>query len=213
MATIDFNQILKDAADAGEYGPVPIGAYEAVVTEAAASISASGNHMIKFTAKIANGPHMNRTFNHWSTLLPTNAGMLARFLREMAAFGMDNAYFASLGSAPDLHPVVARMVGKRAKFKLKHEVKDTGTYAKVVSIEPASSFPSVNTPMAAPVRGMAIPPIPPVGHARVPVQSPVIPPRTTQPAVDTSNEVPDFSPPVPESTSNEFSEPPPELSF
>lgn len=191
MQNYDWNDLQAKAENAGGGEPLPTNKYDVTVATAEAKTSSTGKPMLKVKAKVIGGPHDGRTLWNQYTLSADNDTAVSIFLRHMAAFGFDRAYFAT---NPSFEKIASDMVGKSVNFDvgqkvyqgtLRNEVNNTtasptNVASGVVSGTPAAAVPTPPTPAPAP----AAPPVPaptaPTPEA--PLQSVVTPPPAPAPA-------------------------------
>lgn len=114
MATVPWADLQKAAGDAA-FEPLPVGTYDVTVDTAEATQSSSGKDMIKVKFKVLGGPHEGRGLFNQFVISPDSANALAFFFRHMAAFGLDEKYFAT---NPQLEAVAAALVGKVCRVKV-----------------------------------------------------------------------------------------------
>ncbi len=93
MASINWNQYIKAAEEAGEslddFTPLPDGSYEAKCLEAKAVKTNDGKKdMIKVTWVVEGGPHAGRRL--WSNMVvsPESPKAMAILIRQLSALGM-----------------------------------------------------------------------------------------------------------------------------
>lgn len=166
MTTIDFNKVLQEAKSASMEA-LPIGEYNVEVTKCDAVTSGNGKPMLKCTMKVIDGPHQNRgVFNNFVLSLE-NATALSIFLRQMKSFGLDENFFAQLGTAGTLDPVAGALVGRRARLKLGHRVWQGENRNEVQAVMPYTGAPGAGG-VPGPMPGM----MPVSGAMPLPAQAP-----------------------------------------
>lgn len=114
MATANFNDLLKAAADAG-FSNCPPGTYDAVVAEGEAKTTSAGKDMIVVKFQIVGGPNGGRKVTNNFVISPENANALGFFFRHMRAMGLDSAYFSQ---NPSPQHVAAALVGKTCQIEV-----------------------------------------------------------------------------------------------
>ena len=186
MATFDFNKLLETAKSAS-FEALPDGDYDAECISADAVTSSTGKPMIKCKFEVIAGPHAKRKFFNQFVLSTDNEVALAMFFRHMKAFGMDENFFAAVGSG-GLSPVAQTMVGRRARFTLGHREWQGENRNEVKAVKPLAGGVSVGGMPGAGVPGLpglpgglptsAPSPTPPVAAPPAPaVVQPVTPPQ------------------------------------
>lgn len=94
MAEVSWGDLASQAEDA--LTPVPSGEYQAVITKAEQKFASTGKKMFSISAKITQGPHVNRMFWNNFTVSPDNPNAMLVFFRQMSVFGMSIDFFKSL---------------------------------------------------------------------------------------------------------------------
>lgn len=117
MTTIDFNKALQDAKSAS-FEAMPNGDYNVEIVKADAVTASTGRPMIKCKMKVIDGPFQNRPVMTQFVLSIDNPNALSMFFRNMKAFGLDENFFAQLGTGGQLDPVAGALVGRRAQVTL-----------------------------------------------------------------------------------------------
>lgn len=206
MTTIDFNRALQDAKGA-TFEALPIGDYDVEVAKAEAVTSSTGKPMIKTTMRVVTGPYERRPIVNQFVMTLDNPQATAIFFRHMRAFGLDEQFFASLGSASSLEPVASALVGRRARLSIGHrewqgevrnEVKSVKPYTGAPPMAPppgpiapgAPASPAPLTHLAGPVAG----PTPPSASVPVPPAAPALPQVQPMPQPPTASEPPAAGP-------------------
>lgn len=194
-----WGDLKKQADDASR--PVPKDWYDVIITKADLTTASTGSLMIKAQLKIVGGPYNNRMLFTNFVLSTENSIALSIFFRNMSAFGLDDAFFASLAGAdadPEvgMQTVAQTLVGRVARADVGirtwqgQERNEVGQFAR-----------QTNTPIGGPVMptsaSSAPTPIIPTGVNRVSsgtaasvppvpqVAAPVSPPVTSAPVVPT----------------------------
>lgn len=120
MSVLDFTRLMNEAKTA-TFNVLPDGDYNIIVEESTYLDSQNNKPMIKVKARVTDGPCANQPINTQFVLSEDNAQALSIFFRHMAAFGLPDSWFASLGQNT-LEPVAQALNGRRAIFTLgKHE--------------------------------------------------------------------------------------------
>jgi hypothetical protein len=191
MTTIDFGQLMKDAGEG--FKPIAPGQYNAEVAKCEAVTSGTGKPMLKVQMRIIGGPSEGRIVFDNIVITAGNPNALMFFFRDMAALGLDAAYFAQ---NPPFEQVAAALLGRPCMINVgikqyqgtdRNEVKN---YAPIsggqvgVPVAAAPQFGPGQVPQAAPAPVVAAPapaPVPqvaapaPVAPAPAPVPAPVAP--------------------------------------
>jgi hypothetical protein len=184
LTTIDFTRAIQDARGAS-FEALPVGDYDVEVSKAEAVTSSSGKPMIKTTMKVVSGPYERRPVINQFVFSAENPQAVAIFFRHMRAFGLDEQFFASLGSAGSMDPVASALVNRRARLTLGHREWNGEMRNEVKAVKPYTGAPPAAAPPGpttgpAPVTGPTAPgPLPP-GPA--PVAPPTPPAPTAPPA-------------------------------
>lgn len=184
MTTIDFGQLMKEAGEG--FKPIPNGQYNAEIAKAEAVTSSTGKPMLKTQARIIGGPHEGRIVFDNIVITAGNPNALSFFFRDMAALGLDAAYFAA---NPPFEQVAAALVGRQCIIDVgtkqyqgsdRNEIKSykaaTGGQIGVPAAAPVAGFgPGVAPPQATPAP-VAPAPVAPAPVAPAPVApAPVAP--------------------------------------
>lgn len=173
MTTYDFSKLLQDAKAGGAW---PLGDYdfEVVDTMVKASSNGSGNEMIVAKLRCLVGPYANKSITNNFVLSADNPNALNIFFRHMTAFGLDERFFAQIGSG-DLTPVAAALKGRRARITIGHRQWNGAMQNDIKAINPLIEGMGNTLPGA--VAG--VPPMPP---GVVPPAGAMLPPMTVPPA-------------------------------
>lgn len=216
MTTFNFNELLENAKSAS-YEALPIGDYNIEITEANATTSQNGKPMIKVKMRVTAGPYEKRQLFNQFVLSIENPQALAIFFRHMAAFGLDQNFFAQLGQTQDLTPVAQALLGRHATVTLGHREWQGETRNDVTNIKPiqggvpspnglpgnAAPMPqaSVPAPSAVPTPAPTVPTTPasaPAPQAQAPAAPAPAPPAPPAPAAPQQAPAPQA--PAPQST-------------
>lgn len=205
MPLKSWNTLLDEAGDqATAFTVLPAADYDVEIEKAEAKMSGKNNLYFAVTAKIVNGPHMNRKL--WSniTVVHDNPVALGIFFRTMAALGIAKEYFAA---DPSDAQVADQLVGRKARVQVGikqyqgsdrneiknwHPMKETSgsPVPPPPAVVPAAQNPAPTpaAPQVAPAPAPAAPAAATAPPAPAPVQTETAPPPPVQPEV----------PPVPE---------------
>ena len=163
---------LMKSAKAGT-APVPNGDYEVKVVEAQATKSSTDKLMFKVKFEIIEGPHVKRRVPNQYTVSTDNPVALAIFFRNMAAMGLDEAFF---DGNPNPDQVASALLNRVCRVTLTTEAWQGVDRNKV-----AATLPSLGSGPMAP--GVA------VGPATVlptPGATPALPTPSTSTSADPS---------------------------
>ena len=161
---------LMAAADnsVGAFAPLPNGTYQARVEEASDTTTQTGKTMFKVTFVITEGEFANRKV--WSnlTVSPESPKALGIFFSQMAALGLDQAYFAT---GPTPAAIAQRLLGSPTTLTLSQREWSGTIRNEVKGIRPAKpgtgggrpGQPQPGVPAAAPVAAPGQPPVAPAG--------------------------------------------------
>lgn len=203
MTTIDFGKALADAKSAS-FEAMPDGNYNVEVVKAEAVTASTGRPMIKCKMKVIDGPYQNRPVMTQFVLVIDNPNALAMFFRNMKGFGLDENFFAQLGSG-QLEPVAAALMSRRAQVTLGTKKWNGEDRNEVTGIKPYTGAPGTMTgtpgapgatgapgtpapglprmPGLPPTTGQAPQPqLPPPAPALTPPPAAQLPPQAPQPA-------------------------------
>lgn len=161
MATVAYKDLLQQRRDAG-YEMFPVGTYDVKVVDA--EVPQKGNSMgFIVQLEVLNGPHAGRKFKHWMTLSETviaqYPGLLDMWFREMAAFGLGDAFFES---EPSNEQTIAALKGRTARAQVGRRTKK-GTDEEVENtkiLPPATPMAPVAAPAPDPMAMTATPSAP-----------------------------------------------------
>lgn len=184
MSDFDFNQLMKESADA--FRPVATGDHVGEIIKAVATKSSNGKPMIKCTIRVVNGADAGRNFYNNFTLTTDNPKAMGMFFRHMAALGLDAGFFSA---NPAMEQVAAALVGRHALWTIAHREWNNVMQEDVKGIKAVQGF---NGPTAGPVAGVPVPGAATPGPS-VPTPSPSVPTPTPTPSPAT----PSGAPPLP----------------
>lgn len=172
MTTINFGQVLQDAKSAS-FEALPIGDYDVEVTKAEAVTSSNGRPMIKTTFKVIVGPHTNRQVINNFVLSVDSPVALSIFFRHMKCFGLDDQFFAALGSAGTLDPAANAMVGRRVRLTLGQREWNGEQRNEVNQVKPYTGAPGgTGGPAAGPQGFTGVPSPGPAAYGAMPTPAP-----------------------------------------
>jgi hypothetical protein len=181
LTTIDFTKAIQDAKGAS-FEALPQGDYDVEVAKADAVTSQNGKPMIKTTMRVVSGPYERRPIINQFVFSGDNPTAVAIFFRHMKAFGLDEAFFAALGSVASLEPVATALVNRRARLTIGHREWQGETRNEVKAVKPYTGAPTMapppgpGGPVAPTVGPAALPPRPAVAGPTAPAPPPVSPP-------------------------------------
>jgi hypothetical protein len=181
MAEYDFNQLLKEAKAGAAW---PVGDYDFEVADAVAKKTSNGDkEMVVAKLRCLVGPYANKTVTNNFVLSPDSPTALAIWFRQMNAFGLDDSFFAQIGSTSNLAPVAEALKSRRARITIGHRTWNGATQNDVQAVKPidgpANTLPAGNVPPAPPAG--TVPPPPPAAPATQATAPPPPPPQTTPP--------------------------------
>jgi Protein of unknown function (DUF669) len=171
MTSVNFNDLIKAAGDAGGGEPLPNGTYSAVVDSASSKPTSTGKESIAVQFKIEDGPYAGRPIWNNFVLSPDQPNALAFFFRHMANLGLSSQYFEA---NPALERVAADLIGRRCRITLS---------TREWQGQSRNQVDTVLTPLNG--SGPSIPPPPAAGTPGIPTvsPSPVTALRTASPAL------------------------------
>jgi len=107
VSEIDWASLRKTAEDGTR--PLDDGDYGFVIDSASATFASTGSEMIKATLRVTTGPQAGRKL--WTNFVvsPDSAWALKIFFSNMAALGLNDAYFAG---KPSMEKIAADLVGR-----------------------------------------------------------------------------------------------------
>lgn len=177
----DFAKLLQDAKAGNAW---PIGDYDFEVVQADAVTASTGSPMVKTKLRCLVGPYSGKTITNNFVFMADNPNALAVFFRHMAAFGLGDQFFLSIGKG-DLTPIAQALPGRRARITIGHREWPTGSGAMTNNVEGVK--PITEGLMGGPAGVPGMPPTPgsPPNLTVVPpppATPPVTPPATPPPA-------------------------------
>lgn len=97
MSTLNWSELISNAAETANYEPLPDGDYDLTVKEATQKMTQSNKVMFSIKAEVDSGPHAKRLV--WDNLVvsPENENALGIFFGKMAALGLTKENFFSQG--------------------------------------------------------------------------------------------------------------------
>lgn len=196
MAEMSWGSLRKTAEDASK--PLPKDWYDVTVEKAENTVASTGSPMIKATLQVMSGPQAgNRKVWTQFVFKPDSPFALQMFFKNLAAFGLDDAFFNTLPANPEAGmPIIAAkiqgasaraLIGPRAyqgteRDNVEELSAPQGGGARPTSIAPAPTAAAAGAAPAAPVPAGASPiaPTPSVAPAPQSVpqgQGPSAPPQ------------------------------------
>lgn len=128
MTTIDFKKLY------GEAGKItPEGEYDVIWVKAEAVTSSNGKPMVKASAVIETGPMKDRYLYTQFVLSVENQTALQIFFRQMALFGMNDAFW---DDNPPMDRVASMIPGKRTRVVVVHREWKGQMRTDIDSIKP-----------------------------------------------------------------------------
>jgi len=93
MSTLNWSELISNAAETANYDPLPDGDYDLTVVEATQKMTQSNKVMFSIKAQVTSGPHAKRLV--WDNLVvsPENENALGIFFGKMAALGLTKDNF------------------------------------------------------------------------------------------------------------------------
>lgn len=178
MADISWAQLAADAGDA--LNPIPIGEYNAKITKAEVKFAKSGSKMFAISAKVMDGPHVNRMFWNNFTVTPDNPNAMIIFFRHMAALGLNTQFFAT---NPTDDQVLERLRGVEFRARLGIRAYNGVDSNQLEALFPANAGVAAPAAGVGPVVGAGVPAQPqPQAQTGVPIPGVPADPAPTQPA-------------------------------
>lgn len=119
MAEMSWGSLRKTAEDASK--PLPADWYDVTVEKAENTIASTGSPMIKATLQVMSGPQAgNRKVWTQFVFKPDSPFALQMFFKNLAAFGLDDAFFNSLPGSPEagMPIIAAKIQGASARAKI-----------------------------------------------------------------------------------------------
>ena len=157
MSTLNWSELIKEAGDAGQtsYEPLPDGDYELKVLEAETKTSQSGKVMFAIKTQVQGGAHANRLV--WDNLVVTqdNPTALGIFFRKMAAMGLTQENFFSLG--PDNSQIEQALVGRMFRGQIGNRTYNGQKRNEIKNYYPSSASAQAAAPAATQTAAAAAP--------------------------------------------------------
>lgn len=206
MTTVRWDALKKTADDATR--PVDDGVYLVTVDKAEHATATTGSEMIKATLAVVSGPRQGRRLFTNIVFAPDNDFALSRFFTSLAAFGIDDEFFAgiqqqNLDVPASLQLMAQAIIGRQANATVGTRVWQGQPRNEVKALEPVAGGGSVNVPLGGNATGLppgvvipsaagagSVPPVP-VSTAP-PVTTPVTTPPATQEVTTPPPGVPTF---------------------
>jgi hypothetical protein len=179
VTTINFNQAIQDAKSVS-FEALPDGEYRIRIIESTATTAQSGKPMIKVKMEVTEGPYAPRKVFNQFVLTLENPNAVSIFFRHMKAFGLDEQFFAALGSQGSLDPVASALMGREAYVKLGHREWQGEMRNNCEGFRPATGVPAAGAPGVPGVPNL--PGIPGVPATPPPPPAPQVPVATPAPA-------------------------------
>jgi hypothetical protein len=201
-SVIDWQQVLKDAKAGNAW---PEGDYDFEVVECDAVTATTGAPMLKTKLRCLTGTYAGKHIMNNFVLSLDNPGALAIFFRHMAAFGLDESFFAGLGKG-DLRPLSSVLRGehRRATITIGHRTWNGVAQNDVKAVRPYSGGQALggSVPVSSEQNAASVPPPPQFGGGPIPQpptaeQSPPPPPPPPAPSVETAPPPANVPPPPP----------------
>lgn len=181
MGEIDWASLKKNADDATK--PAPPGRYRLFCDKADAKTASTGSLMISTKFHIEGGPLHGKAIFHNFVLTVDNAFALSIFFRGLAAFGLDDNFFAQMNSS-SLEPVALALVGRQADADIDIRPYQGTDRNQINGFHPVSGMsaavvPGNPTPNMSPVPSMTAP----TPSSAPPMPTMTIPTPTIAPSV------------------------------
>ncbi len=193
----NWEDLLKQADEAGGFEPVPANTYDVECIKAVGKAAKSGRDMVVATFKIIGGPCNGRVVMNNYVLVKEKPQALQIFFRNMTVFGMTREFFAQ---QPSIAAVAAQLVGKKVSIEVTQEPygdRMTNQVTKTMAFGAAQGAQSVSP---APAVGSAPQPVAPLSAQ--PTALPATPAPVAAPA-------PAEAPPAPPAAADPSAPPPP----
>jgi Protein of unknown function (DUF669) len=172
-----FKDLLA-AADKSGFSNLPVSEYDVRIDSAEVRQTATGKQKITVKYKVLGGPYANRVIFNDMVLSPGSPNAMAIFFRQMAAMGLDSAYFSQ---DPSLSKVAADLADREMRILTENRTWQGVERMGVAKIMPAaqgsSNIPGGNG------NGFAPPPPPSLYEAPLPAASSPPPPPPPAPAM------------------------------
>jgi|SRR6185312_5959062 len=146
MSGFSFATLIKVAKDSG-FAVIDAGPYLMEITKAKAAKTKDGSKdKITVTLKVVAGPHAGKAsvVNDF-VISPDNGRALFFFFKHMAAFGLDEAYFANPNST--LEKAAADLIGRRAIVEVIVDNWQGQDRNKVGDVKPPTDGPQSAPPI------------------------------------------------------------------
>lgn len=120
--TVSWGSLKKTAEDAIK--PLPADWYDVTIEKAEATTSSTGKPMIKIMLTVDSGPMAGqRKIPTQFTVSPESPFALTMFFKQLAAFGLGDAFFSSLQGADQeleigIQTIAANLLGRQARAKI-----------------------------------------------------------------------------------------------
>lgn len=171
MGSVNWGQLAKDA---GDIQPVPVGKYDAIITECELKTSQNGREYWAAKFKIQNGPQAGRTLYNNFVLVEDNPNALRAFFINMSNLGISVDQLTSLGT--DKNALTPLLIGRQALVQVTHREYQGQMRDNIDRVERHPSGPFGVNVAAAPVTSTnpGTPPAPttPAPGAAAPTPSP-----------------------------------------
>lgn len=205
-ASYNWEDLLKQADEAGGFEPVPEGTYDVECIKAVGKAAKTGRDMVVATFKIIGGPCNGRVVMNNYVLVTDKPQALQIFFRNMTTFGMSREFFAQ---KPSIAAVAAQMVGKKVSIEVTvepygdrqtNQVKNTKSFGAGAAAQPAQSAsapqpvaaaPQPVAPLSEAQSGLPAAPAPVAAQPAQPAPTPA-PPPPAQPADPSAPPPPPF---------------------
>lgn len=181
MQQYDWNQLQSQAEAAGGGEPVPKGEYKVQVVSAEFKPTQNQKPMWKVKAKIIEGVETGRTVWNNYVLSVESDTAVSIFMRHMAAFGFDKAYFAT---QPPYEKIAADLVNRQVLWDVSVKPYNNAMTNEVPNTKPLPGGVVIGQPILAPApQAAGVPtvpqvpqvPTPAVPQPAAPVPAPVAP--------------------------------------
>lgn len=199
MSGINWQDLKKAADDATK--ALPSDWYDVVVKKADQKTASTGSEMISVQFEVATGPHAGRALFTNFVLTPDSSFALSIFFRNLAALGIDDAFFRQLSDSgmdakASLTAIAGVLSDRRARVEVGTRVWQGQDRNEVKNMSAATTgpggVPGSPGPVGLPGGTVGGPPVPPPLAG-----TPPVPPPATTPA-----------PPVPATASTTVEGPP-----
>lgn len=184
MSEIDWASLQQEAAKAGL---IPEGDYNVIIEKTDPVRSSTGKPMIKYKARVLDGPQKDKTIYGNLTLTTDNPMALRMYFLQMAAFGLDSSFFAQ---NPKLADVASALERRCVVFTITIQPYQGADRSNVNGIKPL--------PAGIPLPpGAATGPATLAGVGGAPVPGAPVPPASSMPTAPTTPPVPSASSSIP----------------